>query len=293
MRTVFQVRDMLGETIAEHVRVEWPGGKKRMYWQVPGCDSREGLMGLSTPDLPLYGTERVPEIQIGETVLFCEGERATEACWALGFDAVGTVTGAGSLPGEDALAVLLGFDVVTWEDYDEDGRKHMERSAASLGRLGGGMRRLIWAGATNKGDDAADFLARGGTRVAVELMLLDACPWPVVPASAPSPTRTTYERQDDGRVETARSHLVQVVEEKLGPARRHMGRSLWWLCPFHAERSPSFKVDTREPFYVCFGCGARGDVFTFLRAFEGVDFKDALRELAPAVGLGGIPRFGR
>lgn len=288
-RTVYQIRDMLGETIAEHVKVMQPGGGKSMFWRVPGMPCN-GLMGMSTPDLPLYGSERIPEFQVGQTVLLCEGEGATEACWALGFDALGTVTGAGATPGEDALSVLLAFDIVTWEDYDDAGNAHMHRSAGGLIRLGGGARRLIWAGAIEKGDDAADFLARGGQAVAVELMIRAALPWAVETVPDRAPLRPVYRESDD-RVETARAHLLRVVEERLGPPKTVRQGTPWWCCPFHGDRSPSFKVDTREPFYRCFGCDAKGDVFTFLRELDGVGFKDALSELAPAVGLGGIPRL--
>ena len=85
----------------------------------------------------------------------------------------------------------------------------------------------------------------------------------------------------------ARSHLLTVVEQKLGPPKRRDGRSAFWSCPFHAgDREPSFKVDLKEPFYRCFGCEARGDVFTFLRDMEGQDFKDTLSLLAPPRLLG-------
>lgn len=290
-RTVYRVCDVFGSVIAEHVKVRHPDGKKSMHWRVPGCNPSDGLMGLSTPDLPLYGAERIASYVAGQSVVVCEGEGATEALWSIGVPAVGTVTGAGSTPGEDALSVLLPFDVVTWEDYDEAGYSHMERTASRLIRLGGGAHRLVWAGAQAKGDDAADFVARGGTAATIDVMLRSATPWTVAPA-APRPIRPSYERRDDTRVESARSHLVRVVEEKLGPPKRKMGRSLFWACPFHTEKSPSFKVDLQEPFYRCFGCGARGDVFTFLRGMEGVEFKDVLRELAPPRLLGGIPRLG-
>jgi hypothetical protein len=201
-RCVYEIRDMLGETIAEHVKVVWPGGKKIMSWRLPGCDPRDGLMGLSTPDLPLYGSERLPCVEVGRTVIVCEGEGATEALWSLGLDAVGTVTGASATPGEDALSVLLPYDVVLWPDHDREGHRHMNRVAWALHRLSGHMPRAI-------------------------------------------------------------------VPERL-----------------HDDRSPSFKVDTREPFFRCFGCDARGDVFEFLKRIEGVGFKDALRELAPPKLLG-------
>jgi DNA primase len=294
MRTVYAIKNCAGETIAEHVRVDLPTGK-RMYWQVPGCDPRDGLGGLSVSDLPLYNWHRNAYLQIGQTVVVHEGERAADALWSLGIAALGTVTGASSTPGENALAPLLPFDVVLWPDHDEPGEQHMTRVAATLLRLGGRARRLQWG--RKKGDDAADFVARGGDRDTAELLIQAATPWrvetPLERAWRSTGRRPDYEHASEGwRVDQARSHLAEVVEEKLGPPKRRMGRSMFWACPFHAEATPSFKVDTREPFYRCFGCQARGDVFTFLRAMEGVLFKDALSTLAPARELGGIPRFG-
>ncbi len=52
------------------------------------------------------------------------------------------------------------------------------------------------------------------------------------------------------------------------------------LCPFHDERTPSFGIDPTRKVYYCFGCGAKGDVFTFVQDSEGVEFKEALELLA-------------
>jgi len=52
------------------------------------------------------------------------------------------------------------------------------------------------------------------------------------------------------------------------------------LCPFHDERTPSFGIDPVQKVYHCFGCGASGDVFTFVQETEGIDFKAALELLA-------------
>jgi DNA primase len=57
------------------------------------------------------------------------------------------------------------------------------------------------------------------------------------------------------------------------------------LCPFHDERSPSFGIDPVRKVYYCFGCQAKGDVFTFVQETEGVDFKGALELLADRCGL--------
>jgi DNA primase len=57
------------------------------------------------------------------------------------------------------------------------------------------------------------------------------------------------------------------------------------LCPFHDERSPSFGIDPGRKVYYCFGCQAKGDVFTFVQETEGVDFKEALELLADRCGV--------
>jgi DNA primase len=57
------------------------------------------------------------------------------------------------------------------------------------------------------------------------------------------------------------------------------------LCPFHEERTPSFSVDADKMVYHCFGCGASGDVFTFVRETEGVEFAGALELLADRYGV--------
>ena len=57
------------------------------------------------------------------------------------------------------------------------------------------------------------------------------------------------------------------------------------LCPFHEERTPSFGIDPVQKLYYCFGCGASGDLFTFVQETEGVDFKGALELLADRFGV--------
>lgn len=56
-------------------------------------------------------------------------------------------------------------------------------------------------------------------------------------------------------------------------------------CPFHSERTPSFSVSPDRGFYYCFGCGAKGDIFTFVQQFEGLDFNGALKVLAERAGV--------
>jgi len=55
---------------------------------------------------------------------------------------------------------------------------------------------------------------------------------------------------------------------------------MWACCPFHQEKSPSFKVSSDRQLFHCFGCGKGGNVFSFLMEHEGMSFADAVRYLA-------------
>lgn len=68
-------------------------------------------------------------------------------------------------------------------------------------------------------------------------------------------------------------------------AMKRRGREYVGLCPFHAERTPSFTVNDEKGFYYCFGCGAGGDAISYLRAREGCDFAQAVARLAAICGL--------
>ena len=63
------------------------------------------------------------------------------------------------------------------------------------------------------------------------------------------------------------------------------GANLKAKCPFHNEKTPSFFVSPSRNSYYCFGCAAKGDIFTFIEEFEGLDFKGALKLLAGRAGI--------
>jgi len=63
------------------------------------------------------------------------------------------------------------------------------------------------------------------------------------------------------------------------------GKNMKARCPFHNEKTPSFFVSAERDSYYCFGCGAKGDIFTFVEQFEGVDFYGALKMLAERTGV--------
>lgn len=63
------------------------------------------------------------------------------------------------------------------------------------------------------------------------------------------------------------------------------GRSYKGLCPFHTEKTPSFNVSPDRNIFRCFGCGAGGNVFTFLMRMDGMSFLEAVRHLAKRAGV--------
>ncbi|HSQ77346.1 MAG TPA: DNA primase [Nitrospirota bacterium] len=63
------------------------------------------------------------------------------------------------------------------------------------------------------------------------------------------------------------------------------GKNHTGLCPFHAEKTPSFSVSPDKQIFHCFGCGAGGDVFKFLELQEGLNFPEAVRKLAGSAGI--------
>jgi len=156
--TRYPIHDDAGRLVAYHVRRDLSNGGKSFVWQQP--DGTPGLGGRRTASLPLYG---VHELGDAPAVIVVEGEKARDVLHQLGFAAVGTVTGASSTPSDDALRPLVGRRVILWPDADDPGRSHMQRIAARLVALGCEDVRVIrWAGAL-PGDDAADFVRRGGT----------------------------------------------------------------------------------------------------------------------------------
>ncbi|MCL2189526.1 MAG: DNA primase [Defluviitaleaceae bacterium] len=79
----------------------------------------------------------------------------------------------------------------------------------------------------------------------------------------------------------AQNDIVDVVGSYV--ALRMRGGRHWGLCPFHQENTPSFTVNVDTQFFHCFGCGAGGNVITFVMRFEHMDFVDALKLLADRV----------
>ncbi|MDE2500107.1 MAG: DNA primase [Alphaproteobacteria bacterium] len=80
-----------------------------------------------------------------------------------------------------------------------------------------------------------------------------------------------------------RTDIVQLVGRKVKLTRR--GQAMWGCCPFHKEKSPSFKVENGRRTYKCFGCGKGGDAFKWLMETEGLTFPEAVEKLAGEAGV--------
>src|SRR5436309_10276605 len=76
----------------------------------------------------------------------------------------------------------------------------------------------------------------------------------------------------------AASDIVDVVGSYI-PLKR-AGANFVAICPFHKEKTPSFNVNPHLQIFKCFGCHKGGDVFTFVREYESVEFPEAVRRLA-------------
>ncbi|UCF95264.1 MAG: DNA primase, partial [Desulfobacterales bacterium] len=77
--------------------------------------------------------------------------------------------------------------------------------------------------------------------------------------------------------------IVDIVSEVV--LLKKAGRNFLGLCPFHAEKTPSFSVSPDKQIYHCFGCGAGGSAFNFLMQHEGLSFPEAVQSLARRYGI--------
>ena len=81
----------------------------------------------------------------------------------------------------------------------------------------------------------------------------------------------------------SRNDIVDVISGYVHLQKK--GANYFGLCPFHNEKSPSFSVSRSKQMYYCFGCGAGGNVFTFLMEYENDTFPEAVKALADRAGI--------
>ncbi|WP_281184525.1 DNA primase [Trichlorobacter lovleyi] len=90
-------------------------------------------------------------------------------------------------------------------------------------------------------------------------------------------------RNDTVREIAERLSIAEIIGEYVSLKRS--GSNFLGLCPFHGEKTPSFNVNPAREIFHCFGCGAGGDIFSFVMKIEGISFPEALRKLAARAGV--------
>jgi len=96
--------------------------------------------------------------------------------------------------------------------------------------------------------------------------------------------RSSFARQNEIKNRIREStDIVRLIGENI--ELKKAGANYLGLCPFHAEKTPSFSVSPAKQFFHCFGCGESGDVFSFMMKFHRLTFPEALKELAQRAGI--------
>ena len=86
----------------------------------------------------------------------------------------------------------------------------------------------------------------------------------------------------------SRLDILVVIKEELGDVQfRKSGKDFISLCPFHKEKTPSFRVSVFKQIFHCFGCGIEGDVFSFVMFIKGFSFKETVKYLVKKYKIGG------
>ncbi|MGL4715767.1 MAG: DNA primase, partial [Aeromonas sp.] len=80
-----------------------------------------------------------------------------------------------------------------------------------------------------------------------------------------------------------RTDIVELIDSRV--RLKKAGKNYQACCPFHNEKSPSFTVSQEKQFYHCFGCGAHGNAIGFVMEYDGLEFPDAIEELASIQGM--------
>lgn len=223
----------------------------------------------------LYGWESI--LKKPSEIVICEGEFDRLVLEANGFPAVTSTAGAAGFRPEWAAEFGDIPNVYVCFDRDNAGRA----GAAMVAGLIPCAELVELPEEVGTGGDVTDFFARLG-RTAEEFSELLAAAKPASVSAKPA-VRSGAPRGPQ-RVRSAR---VQSVKERVQIARvigqyvtlRQSWDRFTGRCPFHEDHSPSFVVYPATGTYHCFGCGAHGDVISFIRNVEHLGFLDALAAL--------------
>jgi DNA primase len=248
-------------------------------------DQREGPKMLATlgSSIELYGWERLRVRP--PRIILCEGEFDRLVLEAHGFGAVTSTGGAGVFRPEWAESFREVPDVYICFDRDDMGQRGARRVAMMVPHA----KIVKLPEEVGLGGDVTDFFVRLGRTCEDFLRLLEVAQ-PLEPTETqpgPKPVDRGPRPSPDPEVEALKSRVA--IDILIGRYIRlwHNGQTYRARCPFHEDHSPSFVVYPGTRSFYCFGCGAHGDVLTFIMRAEGVGFREALnrlRELAAGHG---------
>jgi DNA primase len=223
--------------------------------------------------LELYGWENLKDSP--SEVIICEGELDRLVLEANGFKTVTSTGGARAFKKEWAKEFESISEVYICFDNDAPGREGTLRVTrfvpqAKIAEL---------PNEVGESGDVTDFFVRlGRNREDFLKLLQDAKP---APSEPDTPRLTAKTRNSDSRERIDRikndNPIVQVIGRYV--ELRPSGVNLVGLCPFHEDRIPSFTVYPATGKFHCYGCGKHGDVISFLRERDGLNFNQALDAL--------------
>lgn len=95
----------------------------------------------------------------------------------------------------------------------------------------------------------------------------------------------TFSGISKAQIEDIKDRIrIEDIVKRYVPLKQ-VGKNLFGLCPFHAEKTPSFSVNPELNFFKCYGCGESGDVIAFLQKIESLEFNEAMEMLAKEAGV--------
>jgi DNA primase len=230
------------------------------------------MLATSGAKAELYGWEEV--LYRPDDIVICEGEFDRLALKAQGFRAVTSTGGARVFRDAWAGEFAPIGNVYICFDRDAAGRE----GALHVGRLIPQAKIIELPEEVGEGGDVTDFFVRlGRTDEDFRALFEQAMPAPPAPPNE-RPEREQHHTDTPLRQRIERLKHIASIETVIGRYvdLKNSGSALVGTCPFHQDQIPSLTVYPETQTFYCFGCGAHGDVISFLREIEGLRFFEAL-----------------
>jgi DNA primase len=257
----------------------WDGDVLSLRYARSPADKSDSPKVVSDPGatVELYGWETLARNP--RRVVICEGEFDRLVLEARGFPAVTSTGGAATFPGEWVSHLTSIPEIFICFDRDAAG----EAGAKKVKRVLPRAHIVRLPAEVGDGGDITDYFVRLRKSPASFEKLLAAGAAEAGQVATDGQQLTGQSPKQHKSVSSRAKRLKASVPIERVIARyielRPSGSKLVGLCPFHADRQPSFTVYPETSTYYCFGCGAHGDVITFLMHKESLTFGQALEAL--------------